>query len=74
MLHLFRRQFLLERRNGPHVPERIRDPPLARTEEHVCHRHDLVRAGVNRTLEQLVRVLDVDLRPMNIGSTRLPKR
>jgi hypothetical protein len=27
-LHLFRRNFLLERRNGPHVPERVGDAPL----------------------------------------------
>jgi hypothetical protein len=50
-LHLFRRHFLFERRNGPHVPERVSDAPLAGTEEHVSHRHDLLCPGVNRTLE-----------------------
>jgi hypothetical protein len=67
-LHLFRCHFLLERRNGPHVPERIRDPPLPWTKEHIGHWHDLLHACVNRTLKQLVRIFNVDLRDQPVRS------
>ena len=34
----------------------------------LADRHDLPRAGVDRTLEQLVRIFDVDLRDQSVGS------
>jgi hypothetical protein len=37
LLHLFLRQFPLERRNGPQFAEGIRNPRLTRPEEHVRH-------------------------------------